>query len=146
MSDDRLAGWETVLHGYPPTDATSIGLQLIREVRRLRAEAAAALESGVVEPACVACVGLVELRAERDALRDQIERGGCAASRIGETTYECQAHAPCGLCRLRAERDALRADLAIAVDAWEGLREDHRTRDALDQDPVAAFIRARHGL
>lgn len=46
------------------------------------------------------------------ALRWQVEHEGCAASHLGETTYECRADAPCGLCRLRSERDALRAGLA----------------------------------
>lgn len=46
-----------------------------------------------------------------DALRWQVENEGCAASHLGETTYECRADAPCGLCRLRSERDRLRATL-----------------------------------
>jgi len=40
------------------------------------------------------------------ALRDQIERGGCAAAHAGETTYECDAAKPCGLCRLRGRAEA----------------------------------------
>jgi hypothetical protein len=51
---------------------------------------------------------------ERDALRDQIEAGGCAAAHIGERTLECDATRPCGLCRLRGERDEARAKLAGA--------------------------------
>lgn len=47
-----------------------------------------------------------------DALRWQVENEGCAASFLGETTYECKADAPCGLCRLRSERDALRKTMS----------------------------------
>lgn len=57
-------------------------------------------------------------RAERDlltkqlaALRWQVEHEGCAASHLGETTYECRADAPCGLCRLRNERDQAKSAL-----------------------------------
>lgn len=70
---------------------------LVGEVTRLRAEAQRALRD------------VREARKQLDALRWQVEHEGCAASHLGETTYECRADAPCGLCRLRAERDRLRA-------------------------------------
>lgn len=53
---------------------------------------------------------LKDARQRLEALRWQVEHEGCAASHLGETTYECRADAPCGLCRLRAERDRLRAE------------------------------------
>lgn len=64
----------------------------------------------------------VDAHRRLDALRWQIENEGCAASHLGETTYECRADAPCGLCRLRSERDKLRAVLDEACRA-EGPHE-----------------------
>jgi len=58
-----------------------------------------------------------------DALRWQVEHEGCAASHLGETTYECQADATCGLCRLRQERDALREVLEGVLTAWDSQEE-----------------------
>ena len=61
------------------------------------------------------------IRAQLAALRDQIERGGCVFTRLGETAYLCDATKACGLCRLRNARDAwenqskreeMRADIA----------------------------------
>lgn len=85
-------------------------------------------------------------------LRDQIEREGCAASHLGELTYECDATKPCGLCRLRGERDrlraenaALRADLGDALDGWDSDHEE-ATGFTPRVDPQSAAIRARHGL
>jgi len=69
---------------------------LVGEVTRLRAEARRA-----------------------DALLWQVEHEGCAASHVGETTYECRADAPCGLCRLRAERNRLRAALHDVMGACD---------------------------
>ena len=60
-----------------------------------------------------------EARKQLDALRWQVEHEGCAASHLGETTYECRADAPCGLCRLRAERDRLRAALHDVMGACD---------------------------
>lgn len=76
------------------------------------------------------------LRAECDSLRYQIEREGCAVARLGETTYECRADAPCGLCRLRTKNAQLRADLKAVIEAYY-----------YEDEPIdIGAIRARHGL
>jgi hypothetical protein len=90
---------------------------LVGEVTRLRAEAQRADEEATKLANSDLATTEQVIRALRvesrrlAALQWQVENEGCAASHLGETTYECRADAPCGLCRLRADRDRLRAAL-----------------------------------
>lgn len=85
---------------------------------------------------------------ERDALRDQIDRGGCAAAHEGETTYECRADALCGLCRLRhraekaeRERDELLAKGRATAEQRDQLEDMARCLTA-ERDAALARLAA----
>jgi len=81
------------------------------------------------------------LRAEVAALRWQVEHEGCAASHIGETTYECHADAPCGLCRLRGERD--QAQVAVRSLLAQMKEDDRCAREAgLTHDNIREALSA----
>lgn len=59
----------------------------------------------------------VEARAEKAeralaALRDQVAVAGCAASALGERTYNCRHDNLCGLCRLRHRAENAKRELA----------------------------------
>ncbi|HMA26005.1 MAG TPA: hypothetical protein VKO62_00100 [Solirubrobacterales bacterium] len=79
-----------------------------------------------------------------DALRDQVARGGCAASGLGETVYRCRTDELCGLCRLRHRAEAAEREIATMTPEYiaaAGLRAE---LDAMRERAEKAEAVAEH--
>lgn len=83
----------------------------------------------------------MSIKDDPDAMQMPTQGEGCAASHIGETTYECHADAPCGLCRLRGERD--QAQVAVRALLAQMKEDDRCAREAgLTHDNIREALSA----